>query len=288
MPALPTDPAEPDREGPIRPERLRAWAERFGRWITGRGGRRDGPTSAGPVARYRTVCISREAGAGGGTVARDLGRRLGWKVYDHELVEAIAHGMQVPPEEARAYDELAPSLIQDWLLPLREEHYAPQEAYLDHLAKLVRSIGQAGESILVGRGAAFLLPRSETLTVRLIAPLPARARRLADRMGVSLRTARRAARDLDARHEKFVRALYRVDPTDPHHYDLVLDTDGLGLALTVDLLARIVDAGRPRIRPVVVSGSAPDLHDEPPADPAPPSAGTGAPTASSPAPELPA
>ncbi len=52
-------------------------------------------------------------------------------------------------------DELAPSMVQDWLLPLREEYYAPQEAYLDHLAKLIEAIGRAGESILVGRGCGL-------------------------------------------------------------------------------------------------------------------------------------
>lgn len=238
-----------EAERTVRPgvERLRSWAVSVGRWLTGQPPAPVDPAPAGPVARYRVVCLSREAGAGGGTVARQLGIRLGWKVYDHELVEAIAHGMQVPAEAARVYDELAPSLIQDWLLPLREEHYAPQEAYLDHLAKLVRAIGKAGDSILVGRGAAHLLPRSETLSVRLIAPLPVRARRLAERLGVSLRTARRAARDLDSRHDRFVQALHRADPNDPHQYDLVLDTDRLGLPLVVDLLARTVEAGRPRI-----------------------------------------
>ena len=90
-----------------------------------------------------------------------VGRRLDWKVYDHELVEAIAQRMEVTPDEVRAVDELAPSVVQDWILPLREEYYAPQEAYLDHLAKLVEAIGRAGESIIVGRGANFMLPRGK-------------------------------------------------------------------------------------------------------------------------------
>ncbi len=77
------------------------------------------------VARFQNICISREAGAGGGTIARLVGQRLGWKVYDHELLEAIAHRMGVPVDEVRCFDELAPSVVQDWLLPLREEHYAP-------------------------------------------------------------------------------------------------------------------------------------------------------------------
>ena len=163
---------------------------------------RRGPRAAarrpGSSARFQNICISREAGAGGGAIARMVGQRLGWKVFDHELLEAIAHRMELPIDDVRTFDELAPSVIQDWLLPLREEHYAPQEAYLDHLAKLIEAIGRAGQSVLVGRGAGFLLPRETTLSVRIIAPLRARSLRLAERMGVSVRTARRAAKDLDA------------------------------------------------------------------------------------------
>jgi cytidylate kinase len=225
----------------------RGWSSLLARWLPWGRSRAETPTEPPePVARYRNVCISREAGAGGGTIARLVGKRLNWKVYDHELLEAIASGMQVPVDEARIYDELSPSVIQDWLLPLREEHYAPQEAYLDHLAKLVESIGKAGESIIVGRGAGFLLPRESTLCVRVIAPLKARAQRLSERMGVSVRTARRAARDLDSRSHKFARTMYRVDASDPHHYDLVVDSHSLGLTVAVDLIARTVELGLPQ------------------------------------------
>jgi cytidylate kinase len=201
--------------------------------------------AAAPVARFRNIALSREAGAGGGTLARMVGARLGWRVYDHELIEAIAGRMEVPLDEARTYDELAPSVLQDWLLPLGEEHFAPHEAYLDHLAKLVESIGRAGDSILVGRGANFLLPRDQTLTVRVVAPLKYRAQRLAERMGVSVRTARRAAGDLDRRSRRFTRVMHRSDGSDPHHYDLVLDSHSLGLAIAAELLVRAVEVGRP-------------------------------------------
>jgi cytidylate kinase len=153
--------------------------------------------------------------------------------------------MQLQTSVVRAWDELAPSVVQDWLLPLWEEHYAPQEAYLDHLAKLVEAIGRSGDSVIVGRGASFLLPRSETLSVRVIAPLKFRAHRLAERMGVSVRTARRAARDLDRRREHFIRTMYRVDASDPHNYDLVLDSESLGLKIAADIIVKAVESGRP-------------------------------------------
>ena len=165
--------------------------------------------------------------------------------------------MELPAEEVRALDELAPSAVQDWLLPWREEYYAPHEAYLDHLAKLIQAIGQAGESVIVGRGAGFLLPRESTLSIRVIAPMKARARRMAERLGVSARTARRAARDLDRRHDRFARTMYRVDPADPHRYDLVLDTDSLGLTIAVELIVRAVEAGQPPLILPAEAGTAP-------------------------------
>jgi len=232
------------------PGGVRAWSGLVTRWLFGRRSGRVAPQGSGePVARFLNVCVSREAGAGAGSIARMVGTRLQWKVYDHEILEAIAHRMETPTEEVRGFDELAPSVVQDWILPLREEHYAPQEAYLDLLAKLVEAIGRAGDSVIVGRGAGFLLARPSTLLVRVVAPLKSRAERLAERMGVSVRTARRAARDLDRRRHQFERTMYRVDPSDPHNYDLVLDSDSLGLTIAAEIIIRAVESGRPAYRP---------------------------------------
>ncbi len=233
----------PQAEGPT-PGRRR-WPAALSRWLFGRATpprELIGPPA--PVARFRNLCISREAGAGAGTIGRMVGTRLDWKVFDHELLEAIASRMELAADEVRVFDELAPSVVQDWILPLREEHYAPQEAYLDHLAKLVEAIGRAGESIIIGRGAGFLLPKGETLNVRVVAPLKVRAVRLAERMGVSARTARRAALDLDRRRAHFVRTMYRVDSNDAHNYDLVLDSHSLGLPIATEIITRTVEAGR--------------------------------------------
>ncbi|HEV3162902.1 MAG TPA: cytidylate kinase-like family protein [Isosphaeraceae bacterium] len=236
---------------------LLRWPATLARWLLGRRRGPQEPTvPPEPVPRFRNVCISREAGAGGGLIGRLLGTRLNWKVYNHEIVEIIAQRMEVTTDVVQALDELAPGVVQDWLLPLREEHYAPQEAYLDHLAKLIEAIGHARESIIVGRGANFLLPREETLCVRVIAPLKERAKHLAEQMGVSLRTARRAARDLDNRRLKFARTMYRVNASDPHYYDLVLDSASLGIPIAVEVLVRAVEAGMP-----------PSPPSEPKADP---------------------
>lgn len=236
--------ATPEARDP-GPGRLLSWPAVMARWLLGRRGTRGtAAETATVVPRFRNLCISREAGAGGGLIGRLVATRLDWKLYNHEILEAIAHRMEVTSEEVEALDELAPSAIQDWLLPLREEYYAPQEAYLDHLAKLIEAIGRAGDSVIIGRGAGYMLPRDEVLSVRIIAPLRARAQHLAERMGLSVRTAFKAARDLDHRRARFARTMFRVDPTDPHLYDLVLDSRSLSIPVAVEVLVRAIEAGR--------------------------------------------
>ncbi|WP_165229359.1 AAA family ATPase [Aquisphaera insulae] len=260
---------------------VREWPRSVVRWLFGRGDEdREEQSVPRTVARFQNICVSRETGAGGYAISRMVGQRLGWKVYDQELLEAIAHRMELPVDDVRVFDELAPSVVQDWLLPLREEHYAPQEAYLDHLAKLIEAIGRAGESVLVGRGAGFLMPRETTLSVRIIAPIRYRSMRLAERMGVSVWTARRAARDLDRRRAQFERTMYRAVSGDPHNYDLVLDSHSLGLDIAAEVIVRAVEAGRPgATRPAEPTWSAPHASALRPDPDAP----RPAPTTSSPA-----
>jgi cytidylate kinase len=234
----------PNPDGP--PTEQGGWPFSLGRWLFGRGASpKDTQKPTEPIARFRNVCISRETGAGGGTIARMVAARLGWKAYDNEILEAISQRMGLSPEEVQSLDELAPSAVQDWILPLREEYYAPQEAYLDHLAKLIEAIGRSGNAIIVGRGANFMLPRPEILSVRIIAPIKARAARLAERTGVSVRTAKRAAYDLDKRRNQFIRTMHRLDQADPHNYDLVLDSDRLGVTIASEIIIRAIEAGQP-------------------------------------------
>lgn len=198
-----------------------------------------------PQARFNAVWLSREAGSGANIIARQVADRLNWAIYNEEIIEIISRRMQVSQEMVKSLDELAPGMIQDWLLPLREQHYAPQETYLEHLEHLVQEVGRVGDAVIVGRGAGFLLPADRTLRVRLVAPLPNRAGRLAERMNTSVRSARRAAQDLDRRRRQFDWALYRKESDDPHNYHMTLDTTALGIPMCADLITLAVIRGLP-------------------------------------------
>ena len=217
-------------------------------WLKGllpRQNRASKGDSNAPQAKFNTVWLNREAGSGADNIARQVAERLRWAVYNEEVVEVISRRMQVAPDLVKSLDELAPGMIQDWLLPLREQHYAPQETYLEHLEHLIQEVGRVGDAVIVGRGAGFLLPADRTLRVRIVAPLSNRASRLSDRMGVSVRTARRAARDLDRRRRQFDWALYRKESDDPHNYHMTLDSTALGIPICVDLITLAIVKGFP-------------------------------------------
>src|SRR5207244_11260147 len=54
------------------------------------GDRGHATVPAGEVPAGLTVAVSREAGARGGSIGRRVGRKLGWQVYDQELLEYMA------------------------------------------------------------------------------------------------------------------------------------------------------------------------------------------------------
>ena len=52
-----------------------------------------------------TIAFSREAGSGSTLVAREIGRRLNWPVYDRELLEHLANELQVDVDQLQYVDE---------------------------------------------------------------------------------------------------------------------------------------------------------------------------------------
>ena len=51
------------------------------------------------------LIISREKGAGGNAVAKLVGRRLGWQVFDNEIVDEIAQKAHVRRQLIESLDE---------------------------------------------------------------------------------------------------------------------------------------------------------------------------------------
>ena len=117
------------------------------------------------------ITISRELGAGGSDVARQVADALGWRVVDNELVDQIAARTGLSPAEVRDREERAPGFLErlirllskaapEMLTPAAERVLELEEAKLVKITEaVVEEIAQQGRVVLVGRAAPVVLSR---------------------------------------------------------------------------------------------------------------------------------
>jgi cytidylate kinase len=169
------------------------------------------------------VAISRQAGSGGPAIAHAIGERLGWPVYDHELLKQIAAKHRLPPRLLEQFDEHYANWVEELTSSFTRSHPL-DDVYVKKLVELLVSLSKAGHCVIVGRGAALVLPPETTLRVRLVAPRDWRVSRTELRQGCTRAEAERWVDRTDDERRRFVRHWFDKDVDDPLAYDLTLNT----------------------------------------------------------------
>ncbi|MCO6042392.1 cytidylate kinase-like family protein [Aeoliella sp. ICT_H6.2] len=191
---------------------------------------------------HLTVAISRERGAGGGSVARNLAQRLDWPLYDRELLEHIAEKSGVQEKMLSDLDESRPAWFSEILKSLGTDRPMTAAGYAALLHKLLAGLYMHGNCIVLGRGAAQILPPEHTLRVRLIAPYEHRVDRVAENFP-SRQEAIKHVKQVDKDRALFVREYFHRDVNNCHDYDLTIDTARLDVVTCCELIERAM-AGR--------------------------------------------
>jgi cytidylate kinase len=199
-----------------------------------------------PTPPAFSIAISREAGTPGSSVAKEIGRLLGWQVYDQELLQQIAREMGLRTSLLENLDEREHNWLHETiqaalasLASVQDSPWASESAFVHHLVETVLALGVHGECVIVGRGASFILPPETTLRVRLVAPVRDRVATLSHRLGLSEKEAAHKVRTIDRQRNDFVRDHFQKNPTDPHNFDLILDSSRMPVA---DLATLIIEA----------------------------------------------
>lgn len=194
--------------------------------------------------RYRFLTITRDGGSLADEVARELAVRLGWHVFDKEIVNHIAEHSHVRENLVRQLDERSQGLIQDTILRMLRMPEYPSfgtEEYHAALLKTLAYISTQGNAIVVGRGANFALREEEEgLNVRLTGSLEVRARRIAEKLKLSAEEARDRTRAEDEERRKFIHQYFRQDINDVRFYDLMLNTDRLSVKEVVSSVMAVL------------------------------------------------
>ncbi len=157
-------------------------------WLVERARKR---RSSGGLVGVPVITVSREYGARGAAVGRIVAERLGFKVWDREVLGEH--------RDARA------------------------------MAAVAHELEARGSAVLIGRGLGFLVSPARALRVRVVCPLAARIAGLVEREGISPETARAMIDYADRSRREFVRTVYDRDVDDVTGYDLWVGTGELSL-----------------------------------------------------------
>ncbi len=197
---------------------------------------------AGQVQAY--VAISRQSGAGGSEIAQLVGQKLGWEVFDKDLVDRIANRFQLSRVMLELVDETQSNWVYDVLGTWMDRNIIPHEKYVAHLGRIVLAVVRNQNCVMVGRGVQFLLPRKNGLAVRLIASQKYRIEQITRRMKLNNAEAKRFIQETDRGRGEFVRRYFHRDIDDPHLYDLVINVEQLGVDAAIDLITAAIPSLR--------------------------------------------
>jgi len=175
-----------------------------------------------------SIAISRQGGMNARAVAEAVARRLGWAVYDREILEKVSAEMGVAPSHLESVDEKQKSWLLECIEAIARVPTVSEPSYVRHLMQSLFSLAARGHCIFVGRGAAQVLPASSTLRVFLAAPLPERARAAKVRMNYSDSEATAWVKKLDQDRVQFIKGHFHRDPTELAQYDVILNPLRLG------------------------------------------------------------
>ena len=123
------------------------------------------------------LTVSREPGSGGSIVANKVAEDLGLDLFHQEVVHEMANSAKVSEKVFETLDEKGLNTLENWISSLggNTRHLWPDK-YLEHLMRVIGTIGNHGRAVIVGRGANFLPSSRTRFRVRVIAPLENRVK----------------------------------------------------------------------------------------------------------------
>ena len=125
-------------------------------WELGRDQRLDS-TLPGTSRVEEFVCVSRQVGTAGEEVAQALGDRLGWPVFDREILDAMAGDDTVRRQIYESMDSRDLSWWEETLRSLMQSEFVRND-YFKKLTETLLSLARQGSCVFLGRGADLLLP----------------------------------------------------------------------------------------------------------------------------------
>jgi cytidylate kinase len=203
----------------------------------------------GPRRALPFVTISRQAGAGGHTLADTLLKLMaqqedtalfqGWQILDQQLCGILLQDDRLDVSMQSLLSEEYRSQVRDFvrgLLAQPDQHVAIRRMF-----EVIRSLASVGKVIIVGRAGSHVTKRLELgVHTRLVAPEYLRIRRMMKLLNQDEDEARRTVRRQDSDRARLLKSYFQVDIDDPLQYDVVWNTGGASFAVIANSIISLI------------------------------------------------
>ena len=190
-------------------------------------------------------------GAGGAELAARVAAMLGWQLVDNALVDSVAQRLGVPVADVMDREERVPTLAQRLadvlalgapeVLTRRPTTLPPsEERILEVTANVIEEAVAAGPTVVVGRGAQWVLgEREDSLHVFCYASRSELAARIATRLSLSLKDAEKYVIESNKQREQYVRSHWNRSWLAHENYHLCLNTGWLGIDRASQIVVQV-------------------------------------------------
>lgn len=182
------------------------------------------------------ITISQDYGSHGYYVAQRVANELQLDLYDDETLREAAVELGVKEENLDALKEQVPGFF-DQLMGFKPD------VYLNVLQGVVYKMASRNNGVIVGHGSQLLLQDFGcAFHVRIITPQEKRIRYFVEEKGKEEEAAVKLVCDKDEEFISFFRYAFKMDINDPLLYDLVINTDKIGIETAISHIVQLAQS----------------------------------------------
>ncbi len=198
------------------------------------------------------ITISRQFGAGGKTLGKQVAETLGYTFADEDIIQMIAEKAKVSPgwvesveKEAggrlsRIVNRMVSRSLVDKVLK-DERGYIDEQIYIDYLVILINQMAEEDNVVFLDRGSQYILnDLPEAYHILLINTLENRIKFMMDHYDMSTKRAAQVVKNEDRRRINLYRKIGKQDYDQPELYHLVINMARVDLEEAADLIIRLI------------------------------------------------
>jgi cytidylate kinase len=194
----------------------------------------------------KVLTIEREYGSGAAAIAHRLADKLGWKLWDQALTDEVARHLECDRQHVEHQEERRDPLHYRLLKSFMRGSFegslnAPKMKIADAdgirkvTEQLVRKAADEGNSVIVGRGAAYYLHDCENAFHTFVyAPFDDKVQRLQSE-GKSQAQAMELVENVDSDRTVFIKEHFGIDWPARHLFHLMVNST-IGEEMVVDII----------------------------------------------------